>query len=93
MHEISQSRITPFSGTTENEVIKKDKKLIGKIMMLDWRDRPTAEELLRDEWFEEDGEWGSLSYKSILLASGSIGECLNSIEKEISLIDLMQSSQ
>ena len=57
MHEIPQSQTTPFYRTTEREVGKKDKEFIGKIMMLDWRDRPTTKELLADEWFqEEDGE-------------------------------------
>ncbi|KAF2706373.1 kinase-like protein [Pleomassaria siparia CBS 279.74] len=42
MHEIPLEQTTPFSQTTEREVTKKDKSFIGKIMMLDWRDRPTA---------------------------------------------------
>lgn len=25
-------------------------------MMMDWRDRPTARELLEDEWLKDDGE-------------------------------------
>ena len=56
MHEIPQSKTTPFYRTTEKEVGKKDKDFIGKVMMMDWRDRPTAKELLEDEWFREDGE-------------------------------------
>lgn len=58
MQEIPQSRTTPFSKTTEREVGKKDKEFIGKIMRMDWRDRPTARELSGDEWFEEDGDEG-----------------------------------
>ncbi|KAL5329140.1 hypothetical protein ACEPPN_002650 [Leptodophora sp. 'Broadleaf-Isolate-01'] len=54
VEEIPQSQTTPFHRTTEKEVCKKDKEFIGKIMMLDWRDRPTARDLLEDEWFEED---------------------------------------
>ncbi|KAF4627689.1 hypothetical protein G7Y89_g10467 [Cudoniella acicularis] len=54
MQEIPQSKTTPFSRTTEKEVCIKDKEFIGKIMMMDWRDRPTAEQLLEDEWFKED---------------------------------------
>lgn len=46
--------MTPFYLTTEKEVCKKDKEFIGKIMMMDWRDRPTAQELLEDEWFKEE---------------------------------------
>ena len=54
MEEIPQSKTTPFHRTTEKEVCKKDKEFIGKIMTLDWRDRPTAGELLGNEWFKED---------------------------------------
>ena len=56
MEEIPQSQTTPFYRTTEKEVCKKDKEFIGKIMMLDWRDRLTARELLENEWFKEDGK-------------------------------------
>lgn len=56
MQEIPQENLTPFSWTTEKEVSKKDKKFIGKIMMLDWRDRPTAKELLDDAWWSNDDE-------------------------------------
>jgi len=56
MQEIPQSQTTPFHRTTVKEVCVKDKEFIGKIMMMDWRDRPTAKELLEDEWFKEDGE-------------------------------------
>ncbi|EGC45357.1 serine/threonine protein kinase [Histoplasma capsulatum var. duboisii H88] len=54
MQEIPQSKTTPFYRTTEKEVCKKDKEFIGKIMMMDWRDRPTAGKLLEDEWFKEE---------------------------------------
>ena len=54
MEQIPQSQTTPFHKTTEREVCSTDKAFIGKIMMMDWRDRPTATELLKDEWFEED---------------------------------------
>ena len=56
MQEIPQSQMTSFRRTTEREVCGKDKEFIGKIMMMDWRDRPTAKDLLEDEWFEEDKE-------------------------------------
>ncbi|PGH34406.1 serine/threonine protein kinase [[Emmonsia] crescens] len=57
MQEIPRPKTTPFRETTEREVCKKDKEFIEKIMMMDWRDRPTAKDLLEDEWFkEEDGE-------------------------------------
>ena len=54
MDQIPQSHTTPFFRTTEREVCEKDKVFIGKIMMMDWRDRPTAKELLEDDWFKED---------------------------------------
>ncbi|KAH7402804.1 kinase-like domain-containing protein [Pyrenochaeta sp. MPI-SDFR-AT-0127] len=54
MQELPQEKLTPFSWTTEKEVSKRDKDFIGKIMMLDWRDRPTAKELLEDEWWDDD---------------------------------------
>lgn len=53
MQEIPRTKTTPFNRTVEEEVCAKDKDFIGKIMMMDWRDRPTANELLQDEWFEE----------------------------------------
>ncbi|PGH26554.1 serine/threonine protein kinase [Polytolypa hystricis UAMH7299] len=56
MQEIPQSKTIPFYITTEREVCKKDKEFIGKIMMMDSRDRPTAIDLLKDEWFKEDNE-------------------------------------
>ncbi|KAH8702926.1 kinase-like domain-containing protein [Phaeosphaeriaceae sp. PMI808] len=54
MQEIPKSKTTPFYTTTKNEICKKDKEFIGKIMVLDWRDRPTAKELLKDDWLKED---------------------------------------
>lgn len=45
---------TPFYLTTEREVIKRDNVFISKMMKLDWRDRPTAKELLEDEWWGND---------------------------------------
>lgn len=56
MNEIPPSKMTPFRNTTEREVCKADKEFIGKTMKLDWRDRPTAKDLLVDKWFEEDAE-------------------------------------
>ena len=56
MDEIPRSQTTPFHRTTEREVCRKDKEFIGKMMMIDWLDRPTAMELLRDEWFHEERE-------------------------------------
>ncbi|GIK04878.1 hypothetical protein Aspvir_008976 [Aspergillus viridinutans] len=56
MQEIPKSDTTPFSMITEKEVCKKDKEFIMGIMKMDWRDRPTARELLEHEWFKEDRE-------------------------------------
>ncbi|KAL9121403.1 MAG: hypothetical protein Q9187_002042 [Circinaria calcarea] len=41
----------PFSTAEDPELTKEDREFICKIMKLDPRDRPTAEELLGDEWF------------------------------------------
>jgi hypothetical protein len=56
MQEIPRSQTTPFSQITEREIIKKDKDFLLKIMKFDWRDRPTAKELLQDEWWRDDEE-------------------------------------
>ncbi|KAI9829991.1 MAG: hypothetical protein M1826_005164 [Phylliscum demangeonii] len=56
MDEIAQWQMTPFCRTTEREVGREDKEFIGRIMMIDWRDRLTAKELLADKWFTEEGE-------------------------------------
>ncbi|KAL3467200.1 putative serine/threonine protein kinase [Aspergillus heterothallicus] len=53
MHEIPQSKTTPFVRTTEREVSRRDNEFISRIMKMDWRDRPTAQELLADSWFRE----------------------------------------
>lgn len=46
----------PFHRVTKREVPPADNKFIRKIMKLDPRDRPTAEQLLADEWFTEESE-------------------------------------
>jgi hypothetical protein len=48
----SKVQMTEFHRTTEKEVCKEDKEFIYKIMKMDWRDRPTAKELLKDKWFD-----------------------------------------
>lgn len=50
MSIIPPEKMTHFQ---EREVVKKDKDFILKIMKMDCRDRPTAKELLQDEWFRE----------------------------------------
>ena len=51
MHCVPREKMKPFERITEREVSKEDKAFVLKIMKLDPRDRPTAKELLQDEWF------------------------------------------
>ncbi|KAM5434422.1 hypothetical protein McanCB21832_003831 [Microsporum canis] len=53
MQEIPRSKTTPFHLITEREVSKPDKEFISKIMEMDWRDRPTVKQLLKDKWFDD----------------------------------------
>lgn len=46
----------PFKRITTKEIPPADKVLLLKIMKLDPRDRPTAEALLEDEWFNETSD-------------------------------------
>ncbi|KAK4233117.1 kinase-like domain-containing protein [Achaetomium macrosporum] len=46
----------PFHLVTKREIPPADNVFIRKIMKLDPRDRPTAEQLLQDEWFTEESE-------------------------------------
>jgi serine/threonine protein kinase len=46
----------PFARVGPKEVPLADKEFILKIMKLDPRDRPTAEELLADVWFTEESQ-------------------------------------
>lgn len=45
--------LRPFHLTTAREICEEDKEFVLKMMKLDPRDRPTAEELLGDKWFSE----------------------------------------
>jgi len=54
MEMIPMDKLTPFAWVSEKEVCKKDKDFILKIMKMDWRDRPSAKELLEDEWWTVD---------------------------------------
>lgn len=51
MHCVPREKMKPFGRITEREISKEDKAFVLKIMKLDPRDRPTAKELLQDEWF------------------------------------------
>ncbi|KAK5000642.1 hypothetical protein LTR66_000554 [Elasticomyces elasticus] len=42
---------TPFALASEQEISREDRAFICKVMKLDPRDRPSAKELLQDEWF------------------------------------------
>ena len=44
----------PFHLSEDTELSKEDRTFICKIMKLDPRDRPTAKELLQDEWFRQE---------------------------------------
>lgn len=46
-------RVGTFQYIKEREICEADKRFILRIMKLDPRDRPTAAELLEDEWFTE----------------------------------------
>jgi casein kinase II subunit alpha len=43
----------PFILAQDKELTEGDKRFIWKIMQMDPRDRPTAKELLEDEWFDQ----------------------------------------
>ena len=51
IRNMPQEDMKTFKCITEREVSKEDKAFVLKIMKLDPRDRPTARDLLRDEWF------------------------------------------
>ena len=42
----------PFWRYGDKELVKEDRDFVMKMMKLDPRDRPTAKELLQDEWFK-----------------------------------------
>ncbi|KAL9100357.1 MAG: hypothetical protein Q9187_009376, partial [Circinaria calcarea] len=44
----------PFALSDDKELSAEDRNFICKIMRLDPRDRPTAKELLQDEWFQQE---------------------------------------
>ncbi|EXJ86240.1 STE/STE20 protein kinase [Capronia coronata CBS 617.96] len=46
--------LKPFNLTTAREICEEDKEFVLKIMKLDPRDRPTASELLEDQWFRDE---------------------------------------
>ncbi|SPQ26059.1 a9c2453e-7cea-46bb-903b-02bfd9aa8072 [Thermothielavioides terrestris] len=46
----------PFQLASRTEISHRDRDFICKIMKLDPRDRPTVQELLDDDWFQEEVE-------------------------------------
>jgi serine/threonine protein kinase len=54
MDQTPPEALSPFSWTSPAEVSDADKAFILRIMKLDPRDRPTAQELLEDEWFQAE---------------------------------------
>lgn len=46
----------PFHLVTRREIPPADRDFLLKIMKLDPRDRPTADQLLNDEWFGEESD-------------------------------------
>lgn len=58
--EISPRKtLRPFEYIEDVELVKEDKVFFLKFMKLDPRDRPSAQELLKDEWFNEERARGS----------------------------------
>ncbi|KAJ9192486.1 hypothetical protein DTO164E3_8315 [Paecilomyces variotii] len=53
MNDVPPEKLRPFSLASQKEISKQDKEFILQIMKLDPRDRPTAKELIEDEWFEQ----------------------------------------
>ena len=52
VHVEEQNLRKPFSLVEDKEVTQEDKDFICRTMQLDPRDRPTADELLADRWFD-----------------------------------------
>lgn len=73
MSAVPPEKLKPFKFIGEREICDADKRFVLKMMKLDPRDRPTARELLGDEWFTESSErtvgwysreqWERMGYK------------------------------
>lgn len=48
-----EETLRPFHLTTEREICSEDRNFICEIMKLDPRDRPSAAQLLENEWFAQ----------------------------------------
>ncbi|RMZ84648.1 hypothetical protein DV737_g1232, partial [Chaetothyriales sp. CBS 132003] len=56
MSMVPPEKLKPFQYVGEREISGADKVFVLKIMKLDPRDRPSAAEPLRDDWFTEQSE-------------------------------------
>jgi hypothetical protein len=54
MDGVPPEMMKPFQYITKREISEEDKAFILKLMKLDTRDWPTAEEPLQDEWIGAD---------------------------------------
>ena len=54
VHVKEQKLKKPFHLVRDKELSEEDRAFICKIMKFDPRDRPTAKELLEDEWFQQE---------------------------------------
>ncbi|KAF7955674.1 hypothetical protein EAE96_004600 [Botrytis aclada] len=54
MKAVPREKMKPLRMITQKEIPKVDNVFLQKILKLDPRDRPTAEQILEDEWWEID---------------------------------------
>ena len=54
MDNCPRETLRPFHLTTAREICQVDKEFVLRMMKLDPRDRPTAQELLGDQWFRQE---------------------------------------
>ena len=53
MKDVPPEKLRPFSLASQKEISQQDKEFLFRIMKLDPRDRPTAKDLIEDEWFNQ----------------------------------------
>jgi serine/threonine protein kinase len=54
MRGVPKDQMKPFKYLQDPDLTSADKDFLLKIMKLDPRDRPTAADLLKDEWFSKE---------------------------------------
>ncbi|RMZ83053.1 hypothetical protein DV738_g1432, partial [Chaetothyriales sp. CBS 135597] len=79
MSLVPPEKMKPFERVGEREIHWPDKVFLLRIMQLDPRDRPSAQDLLQDEWFTEQSERTVGSYSreewvEVMKASQAKGE-------------------